>query len=316
MNNFWMKLASLLIAVFLAVVVNFYFVSNDNNTSVLQFIVPVEVKNIPAEKMLLLPVNRQVEVTIQGPSLFVSKFASTNPTLKVSIPSEVKNKFIAPLRREDLKAPPEVQVVSIKPSEIEFTLDTRITKEVPVIVPQIGQLPENLKLVSIKAEPDKVKVSGPESEVKAIKNVESLPLDLREIRESGEQNLAVRVPGSMSDSAPRQISVNVTVNSVQVEAKYEQLAVEIRSLRPERFSLSPARVNLEVSGSKEAIKNLKPEEILPYVRLGEESKPGDKVKVGVDLPKGISLVYINPEKVDLIAAGDKPKAPAKTNVKK
>lgn len=297
-RNFWLKVASLLVAVFLSLIVNYFFVNNESNNSILQFIVPVELKNVPSDKMIIWPLARQVEVTIQGPTMFLSKIS--NPIFRVAMPADTKNRFVANLKKEDLNLPPYVQVLSIKPPAIEFTLDDRVSRQVPVVVPKIGILPDDLKIDQINVAPDSVEISGPESEVKGVNSVETVPLDIRDINQAIKRDLDLRVPGTMSEIKPRQVAVSVEVSSVLAEERFGALPIELRSAGGANLVLSAAQANIKVSGPRGIIKNLKASDIIPYVRVEKIEQLTQKATVAVEVPERISIVSVEPSSVDVI----------------
>ena len=318
-KNFWLKLSSLLAAVFLSLIVNYFFVSSESNTSVLQVIVPVELKNVPQDRMIIWPPTRQVEVTLQGPTMFLSRVSS--PIFRVSIPPDVKNRFTAHLRKEDLNLPSYVQVLNIKPPEIEFTLDQRITRQVPVVVPRIGMLPAEIKIDQTTVTPDTVEVSGPAEEVKNINSVETLPLDLRDIAEtdlknftsidsspddahdavkSARRDLDLRAKGTLSEIKPRQVSVTVDVSLVLAEDKFFNLPIELRSAAGESFSLALNLANVRLSGPRSLVKSLKPSDLIPYVRVDRVEDVPQKAKIFVDAPPRITILGVEPPVVDVI----------------
>ena len=297
LSNIRLKLFSLALAIFLSYIVNYFFVGQEGRMSMLQLIVPVEVQNVPDKKMILLPQNRQVEVTIHGPSLWVSRVASTPPVFRVSIPEAVQNRHTVLLKRELLNLPPYVDVLNIKPSEMEFTLDNRISKTVPVNVPRIGSLGENVKLDSIKVLPERIVITGPETEIKNIAGVESTPLDLREVRESLHTELSVRVPGTLTEVNHERVSVDVAVSTLLTEKSFEGMLVEVRAPPGMPAMVEPKSVKLVVSGSSEALTTIKKEDIIPYVRVNQAIKSMEKVKIVVDAPKALTIKSIEPEMV-------------------
>ena len=295
MSNTWLKLYSLIGAVALAAMVNYFFVNADGNASVLQFIVPVEIKNVPPGKMIIWPPVRQAEVTIQGPSLFISRIAAAPPVFQVSLPQDVQNRYVAPLLREGLSLPPYIQVVSVKPRELELTLDTVIKREIPVVVPKIGALPETLKLDSLTVTPDHLDVSGPETEVKPIAVLETAPFDLRDVKENGKRELEIRPLGSSTEIDQRKVVVSYEVSVVQGEALFENLPIEMRSVEGDGLHLNPEVATVLLAGPREQVRQLTRNDIVPYVRLaGQEDQTA---KVAVDVPRSISVLKIQPESV-------------------
>lgn len=291
MRNIGLKILSLLIAVLLAN----YVYHRSNNTQI-SFLVPIEIANLPAEKIIVWPLTRQTTVTIKGPSHLVSRIAAAPPGFKVQVPSDVKNHFSATLSSSDLKLPSAVDVVSVSPTEFEFTLDDLASKVIPVTVPKLGDLDGNLLLKTLEFEPRKVTISGPQTELQQIDAVETRPLDLRTIRETVRTELVIRRPGIQTRLNPEQVVVTVEVEAVVSERVFKKRKVTIRSERAEVISIKPTEVDLVVQGQRQLIESLSDQDLLPYLELKGEITSGEQ-RLSVELPNGISLVEIRPAQV-------------------
>lgn len=210
MKNWSLKLFSLLVAAMLS-----YYVHSDTNEGVIGVSVPVELKGLPADKMVIYPLIRQAQVSIKGPSFLLSQIYASPPSFRVKIPEEAGNRFVAVLNKKDLTLPPTVQVMRVEPPEIEFTFDKLIKKIVPVQVTQIGTVGEGFKVSSITANPPQVTLSGPLTELMNVSRVETEPIDLREMNANTERDVAVRYMGKQSEISNSMVKVIVNVEAVE-----------------------------------------------------------------------------------------------------
>lgn len=291
-RNLGLKALAAIIAMLL-----YFFVHSQSNSSVRTLVVPVEVQNLPENRVLVIPTARQAQVTIQGPSFLVAEIASSALAFKVRLPPNVGKRHEVSLQEESLGLPSAIRVLSIDPSEMEVLLDTRAAKTVPVEVPKIGTLSDTLKLSDLAVSPDRVEVSGPESELGALSSLQTYPIDLRSISGDTTLNLAIRTPSVHVRLSQGEVSVSVKVSSVTVERNFSGVPVEIRSRGPGNYVLSPRSVFVQVSGPKAVVKELKKEEIIPYVRIDAPVEEQKEFEVSVDLPKGVGLVFLDPKKI-------------------
>lgn len=306
MKNIGLKLFSLVIAFLIS-----YYVNSDTNEGVIGITVPIELKGLPTQKVVLWPVVRKAEVSIKGPSFLLSQIYSTTPTFQVKVPPDVGNRFVASLNKNNLGLPPSVSILRIEPSEVEFTLDTLLKKEVPVQVVQFGELKDGLKLSEIVIKPNKVTISGSQSEISSINIIETEPVDIRDLSSDVEKDLNLKVSSKISNISANVVRVKIVVSTLNIERLFENVPVEVRSLSGEMAIVEPESVTIELSGPKEKVSALKKEDIVPYIRLNKGLIDGSEYKVQVDLPKSISLVMIEPEVVKIL----KSPAPAKKPVK-
>jgi hypothetical protein len=94
--------------------------------------------------------------------------------------------------------------------------------------------------------------------------------------------------------------------------------VEIRSRGGEKLELTEQGVSIEVTGPKEKIETLGVADVIPYVRVPSDARFPYDASTSAELPEDISLVLIDPAKVQVVkspaAATPKKVVPAKKTV--
>src|SRR4051812_12898463 len=115
MRNLSLKIFSFLCAAMLA-----YFVHSDTNEGEIGISVPVELKGLPADKIVILPLERRAQISIKGPSFLLSQIYASPPAFKVRIPEEAGNEWVGLLNKKDLGLPPGVQIMRVDPPEMKF----------------------------------------------------------------------------------------------------------------------------------------------------------------------------------------------------
>lgn len=304
MKNIGLRVVSLVIAIFLTLYVN-----RESNSTNFSFLVGVEVKNPPKDRMIVHQSVSQVQITVSGPSYLVARIPESPPTMRVELPNDIGPYYRATLAEESLGLPPSIEIVAIEPKEIELGFDRRVSKTVPVVVNSKGAVRSDLKIQNVKSVPDSVEIVGPESEVRTITNAETSPaIDLSQLSESIVREVEIRVPARLTKAMQEKATVTLKIGSTDQERKLTGLPVQIRAVAGQTFSIKPTQVNVEVSGSSAAIEALKRTEVVPYVRPPEgDGWTGGEVNVGVDLPRDIELVAVEPNKLKMLPANIKAK---------
>jgi hypothetical protein len=288
MRNIQLKVFSIFIAVLL-----WYYVAN--NVSTLTLSIPIEIKNPPSDKIILSTYAEQAEVKISGPSFMLSGIASSLPSFKIVIPKSTENRFVAVLEPEQLSFPSAVKVDSIEPREIELIFDDRISKEVPIEIPKLGMVAEDLQLKEVQTFPSKISIIGPKTELDKIQRLEAYPIDLRELKK-GEirKEISLRKPGNLITSSVEKITILLKVTEVEITKKFENLPVEIRSLDGYQYTVNPIDVSIQVSAPKDIINILEPQKIIPYIRISKDVNTSDTVEVLSEVPAEVSVVELSP----------------------
>lgn len=318
MNNFGLKVVSLVMSVLLFAFVHYFFVNEDGRTNVLQLLAPVEVKNLPADRLIIWPPTRTVELSLRGSSFAIARVATNPPVVRVEIPEDAKNLFAANIRREDIKLPRDVEILNIRPQTIEFTLDNRIKRSVPVVAPRIGALPEGLILREIKLVPDQIELSGPETELRDIVRVETEPIDMRTVTESTKRKVKLRSRGALSQSNVDEVAIEISIGIEITERTFARLPVELRTSRSERLKVNPPTVDVRLSGPTPAVRLLTPEQILPFVRVenGVELGRSLTLPVQVQVPNPMQVGSVEPGQVQVVQSALDDRADSVSTIKR
>lgn len=304
MSNLPLKLASLLIALSLA-----YVVQSASNSSTISIFVPLEVKNIPEDRAIVKPIKRGTQITLRGPSFLVGSLAANPPQLKVKLPDASADRVTVSLRNLDLDLPHGIELVNMDPSQVDFELETLDRQVVRVEVPRVGQLRAGLMLSNLEIFPKTIQIRGERSDLKAIKTVESEPLDLSSLKESTEVTLNIRPLGGSIASSTKSVSVRVSISEQPSERSFQNVPVELRVIggNAEAVIIQPGIVNVTISGAPNVISELSTSELAPYVKLQnvkiEDGAPVEPVAlkqpVQIQLPVGLKVVKIDPQSVVL-----------------
>lgn len=314
MRHLALKIVSLALAVVLSLFVHYFFINEQNDTSVIQLIAPIQVERLPRELAIVAPSNRQAEIALRGSSLSLSRLVTAPPVFRVEVPEGAENRFAASLRKEDLRLPSDVEVLSIRPVEVEFKLDRLVERTVPVVIPQIGRLGRGLQIVELKSVPESVVLYGPEGELRRVASVETAPLDLRDLKESGVRVLNVRTPPGLTESRSPSVEAHIQLEEIQKELVLRSVPIEVRNSGGSRFLPKPATVRVELSGPERILGTFEASKLVaivaPMVEQPDGAAKSHEVSVRIDLPQGLTLKRVEPAVVTL-----SPEAAAQKQVK-
>lgn len=293
-KNLTLKLVSVIAATLLA-----FALQDASNASVVSLFVPIELRNPPADKVLVKRMKQGVQITIKGPSFLIGEVAASPPPLRLKLPDDVGGKYTAQLMASDISLPPSVSVLTLDPPEVELAFENIEERDVRVEVPQLGLLSKELLLVDIALDPAAVTVKGPQSEVRQLRSIATEPLDLREIQESETVSLRLRKPGALSSVSAESVSARVSVEKRPVERQFVARPVELRLSGDSKWvKVNPAAVTVVLSGDPAALAEIDQAEVLPFIKpKSQPSRAGEFYDVEVDAPKGVKVVKVAPSSV-------------------
>ena len=119
------------------------------------------------------------------------------------------------ISESNLNLPPGVTFLRAVPSQLRLRLARLAAKQVPVVVQYSGSLPAGYRLVGQSVSPDHLNIAGSEARVSAVTQVQTDPIDLRNLTQSGEHKVDAFVddPQVRFESSPT-VSVALTIERI------------------------------------------------------------------------------------------------------
>lgn len=206
LNNWHLKLLSLTFAFML-----WLFVMGEQNAEQ-GYLVPLELKNLPADFIVANEVPNLVDVRISGPRTLLSNIQVSNLSLSVDL-RDAQPGITTFRRLEDrLQLPRNLKITRLSPSYVDVKLERLRRKTVPIRLVFSSGLPEGFVVEQVLARPDRATVEGAESEMKTVSEVETEMVDLSRVRESFSLSVPLSYQGTYSRLVePRAVDAEVRV---------------------------------------------------------------------------------------------------------
>lgn len=302
-KNWHLKLFSLGMAVVL-----FFFVSIERAT-------PVDVDfrleyHIPDNMLITNDVPMVLHTTLQGPWAALRNF-DVNDLEPVEI--DLEHASPGSMRiviATDLVHPPGgMRIMAIRPASIELSIERRVERQVAVradipATPALGY-----EIRSVQVIPPKVRVVGPTSDLEAIEEITTRPLDVSGRDEDLSIEVDLRPPLSPLKLLDKRVSVYVEIGEEFVQRVFQNIPVRVENA-PKGTIVTPSEISLTIRGPRLTIEKLDLMALDAWVDAlpeaeGAESFFSKTVQLKTDLPKGAQIVAPVP-RVDLqIPALDK-----------
>ena len=174
--------------------------------------------------------------------------------------------------------------VEIVPKSIDCKLKiTSPSKEVPVKIIPTGNISLGKSIKSIDSSISKITVYGKESAVEKLDQI-SVKVDVNNLKEDKTFNITLEKPSGITEMSETQINVTIHLDSSDskiikdVRIRTENLA---DNLTVNALSASDSTVDVKVTGSSEAIKDITADNIKAYIDLKNAKIGENKVKVKV-----------------------------------
>jgi YbbR domain-containing protein len=272
-ENLSIKLFALAVAILL-----FLFVSVESAT-------PVDVDfpiNYDYDKDVMMITNNPptvVHTTLQGPWASLRSFDVDDlPPVSIDLRRDGPGMARKTIDFSFVQAPGGMKVISVRPSEVEITLDRKIERLVSVQVDVTGEPAPGYVLESVTSDPPRVAVQGPMTAIQGLQFVATRPLDIDGRSEDLVVEVDLKAPAS-SAGAPlrineKRVRVSVQITEEFVTRSFDNLEV-MGEGAPAGTKLVPDRVSLKLKGPKSLVDALDPKTLEAFVEVQPEYDAGE-----------------------------------------
>lgn len=218
-RNWKEKLVSLLLA-------GFFYINLQNSKILIKTInIPIDYPKLEGNLFYSKNPDKTFPVRVEGLREVVNYYsqfmkAVIDPADLVIGDQEVPIKRISGI-------PNGIKVTKLKKS-VEVTIESLVTKQVPLDVVFEGELPSNFEKVSYSVKPNRITLSGKQSELDRIAKITLPPITLQDVNESFVRKIRLpELPRGLNVlGGTREVTVSVSITS-QVSKSGEQIIAGI-----------------------------------------------------------------------------------------
>lgn len=251
-----------LISLALAVMLEFYFYSQDNSTTQLISAV-LEFQNIPSNRLIIDPTNAEegipAHIEVNGPKSLVRQISQGFHVLKIPFPEKAAFTFPIDINYDSLQLPPSVKIISARPARLTVRSVELLRKELPIEIPVEGQLPAGFELKELKIFPKTVIARGPLQEIQKLDSIKLEPLNLTGMGESAKFELKIKNPADQTSLNVNLVSVEVDIGEKLTTKEYKEISIDdgqgVFSLG-KKVRFDPPRVKVVLKGKTSSLENL------------------------------------------------------------
>jgi hypothetical protein len=294
LKNGWLKLSALLLAFAL-----WFMVRSSAGERV--FTVPLVVQ-IPRNMEIVNERPSSVEITTLGAPNLAGGFS--NLTYTIDLQSASEGELTIPLSPAGVRVPAAAgfSVIRVSPARVTLVLERVISKDVPVKAVITGNPANGFDLYKATVQPERVRISGPRSEIEPMKEVATQPVSIAGLDHSFQTMVNFDLQNDDIHTSPVAVGVNVEVG-VHREAQVFKIPVSVEEA--DNFVATPNSVSVTVLVPVDLAKEVTAEDFRA-VASGHNPEPGTNrivtkpdVQMTVELDAGIVIKEVRPEEITL-----------------
>lgn len=300
LNNLHLKIAALLIAVFLWLSIV------TGEIQEISMYVPVKLINIPKGYVAVTD-EHLINVHAKGPKSLVSEEKFSDVSIDIDVSNMKPGYTDAIITQSEIKMPPGLQVTDIQPSHIEIIVDSLIMKNMKVAPTFIGEPAPGYKVGSVTVYPDDVKVKAARSKIADLNTVETLPVNLSGKKDPITYSIGLKSYEGIQDYNPQQVEVFVVFKEDIQNKDFHDIPINAMNLRPGLKANIRDKVAIKVSGRVDRLtKSFIESELHPTVDLSSVKSKGKYLrKITINNSKLLKVIKFDPPRVRVEVTDEK-----------
>lgn len=288
-----LKLLSALLAVFLWVYVLNSEKVKFEKTVTIEYILPQNM--VFAEKPLT-----EVAFLIEGPRAFVKNVAERDEKIIIDLNRINKKRllnFWVNVESHHLNLPFGMAVERVLPRRLHIKLEKRAGKIVPIKVRFAGQLPDELSLAKYEVIPPEVEVTGPQSQIMKLKEVQTIPVELETMIGLSEVPIELKLGDQLSAARGQSFFINYQLKAVASNQVLKNVRINFLTQNSKVDSrVKTAEVHLMIPDKLKNRSNIS-SSIQVWADIPERAKGKVEVPLRAIVPTGVILLEISPKSI-------------------
>ena len=240
------------------------------------------------------PIFTPETIIVSGPESLVNKVTKVVAEGEESnaVKTIVKDYIVTPVDENDK----EITGVELSQKWAEATIEINEGKTVPIKINTTGTLPSGLRLKSISSTTTEIGITGPESTLSSINEINTETINLSEIKDSTNIDVALGIPdGILIHNGENSITVSIVVEKVQTK----EFTIDYSMIgQQEGITVVPDnnKVTITVSGFEDILNSLTEANFTAELDVSEYTEEGEFSKVPT-----VNLVGVDNVNIDTVS---------------
>jgi uncharacterized protein (TIGR00159 family) len=177
---------------------------------------PIEYMDRNPELEILNTSAVAVKLQLSGSDTLIKALRPDNVGVRLDLSEAFEGTNSFSLTKQNIKLPPGIMLKKMEPSVVEVTLDIIVTKELPIQVDWVGQMPPDSVLKKMTTAPRKIRVKGGKQVLRNILTLYTEKVSLNNISKSGKLTAKLVInPAVLALVSPSENRVTVTYSVVK-----------------------------------------------------------------------------------------------------
>jgi len=293
-RNWGLKILSLAFAIML-----WFFVVGEEKAEV-GITLPLVIVNVPPNLVIANDYPPFIKVRVYGPRSMVRALASQRPSKVIDLKDATPGVKIIRLSANNLPIPSSIRIIRIQPNIIKLVLSPIITKILPVKPVIVGHPAKGYEIESIKVIPNKVAISGPKNELKKLKYIKTMSINIDNAYTTITNRVELNLDKLHCDISENEREVTVIIKISPKITTLKLSHVPVMVIPPiSSINFWPDIISVILEGPINRLNSLNINTVKAIIPANTIHTGEQYVVPLVKVPKGIIVKKITPDKIKI-----------------
>jgi YbbR domain-containing protein len=255
--------------------------------------VPLELRNLATHLVITNPIPDSVSVRLRGPRTILGTIDERRDRIRLDLANVGTGPTSFKIDGDMLNLPRGVRVTQLSPVQVTLDIDRMVERSLPVAVNLAAAVPAGYRIAESEIRPAKVVVSGPATQVGALRNVPAGPLHLPSTTGNFEETVVLERPADLLRLAPERVQVRGVLEEIVTTRDFRNVEIGARN-PPPQYRLRPRSVDVTVRGPQRLIREARLSSENLYVDLNGLAAGYHAERIEATVPEGIEVLEIRP----------------------
>lgn len=264
--------------------------------------VPLEMRNRPNQLELVGNPPDLVEVRLRGSSGILSRLQTGDVVVILDLGAARPGSRLFHLRTDEVRTPFGVTVSQVVPQTVSLAFELGETRIVPIRADVEGEPAPGFERGSVTVSPASVEVTGPSSDLHALRDASTEPVSIDGATETVVQTVTVGVDdGALRLRQPVSAEVRVEIVPAAIERTMAAVRVTMQNVPDGTTATAdPHSVSVSLRGRREALASLDSSEVTAFVDLAGLRPGRYNLPVRIDPSRAFGVSRIEPSIVEIV----------------
>ncbi len=253
-SKMWLRIISLILGFAL-----WAYISGSRQTKMVTkaFTVPIYFENITENVILMEDVFYEVNVQLRGSEKSIRKLEPKDLYVSIDLGNKAFGVHSIPLTERMIHRPKGIQVVGITPNTVQFRIERKLKKLMPVKPTIVGNVTDGFEIKKVLPTPPALEIEGPASEFQKQDYLTTEPIDVTGKSTSFTAKGFIALKSDyLKMTKDSSVDVNVVIGEQTITHVFRGVKVTLIHQQKKTW-VNPTRINVIASGPFSVVKKLK-----------------------------------------------------------